>query len=135
MSVLPWRLNIYLLDLHGFPNFVFKTICYAEPSYAASITLNKLKLDSHLPKKMLYLLQWKLFKNDEKSFLLHFKSFFRSQDIEIFVLTFWSCRKNSLIRKITLTSKFMMSQRGLQTIAISATSHEVKATRKWNLVR
>ena len=29
-----------------------------------------------------------------------------------------SCRKNGLIRKIRLTPKFMMSQPGLQTIAI-----------------
>ena len=33
-------------------------------------------------------------------------------------MIFWSCRKNDLIRKITLTSKFMMSKLGLQTIAI-----------------
>ena len=33
-------------------------------------------------------------------------------------MTFWSCRKNDLIRKIRLTSKFMTSQPGLQTIAI-----------------
>ena len=32
-----------------------------------------------------------LFKNDEKCFLFHLKSSFRSQDIEVFVLTFWSC--------------------------------------------
>ena len=33
-------------------------------------------------------------------------------------MTFWPCRKNSLIRKVRLTSKFMTSQPGLQTIAI-----------------
>ena len=44
--------------------------------------------------------------------------FFRSQDIYVFLVTFWSCIKNGLIRKIRLTSKFMMSQPGLQTIAI-----------------
>ena len=33
-------------------------------------------------------------------------------------MTCWSCRKNGLIRKISLTSKFMTSQPGLQTIAI-----------------
>ena len=33
-------------------------------------------------------------------------------------MTFWSCRKNGLIRKIRLTSKFMTSRRGLETIAI-----------------
>ena len=32
--------------------------------------------------------------------------------------TFWSCRKNSFIRTIRLTSKFMTPQPGLQTIAI-----------------
>ena len=36
---------------------------------------------------------WKPFKNDEKCFLFHLKSSFRSQDILIFVLSFWSCRK------------------------------------------
>ena len=52
-----------------------------------------LKSDSHLPKKSLfYLLQWKLLKNDEKSFLFHIKSSLLSQDIQILVLTFWSCR-------------------------------------------
>ena len=36
----------------------------------------------------------------------------------MFVLTFWACRKNGLIRKIRLTSKFMTSQPASQTIAI-----------------
>ena len=46
------------------------------------------------------------------------KAFFRSQDIWVFITTFWSSRKNSLIRKKRLTSKFMTSQPGLQTMAI-----------------
>ena len=33
-------------------------------------------------------------------------------------MTFWSPRKNGLIRKINLTSKFMTSQPGLKTVAI-----------------
>ena len=33
-------------------------------------------------------------------------------------MTFWSCRKNGFFRKIRLTSKFMTSQPGLQTIAM-----------------
>ena len=33
-------------------------------------------------------------------------------------MTFWSCRKNGLIRKIRLISKYMRSQPGKQTIAI-----------------
>ena len=36
----------------------------------------------------------------------------------MFLLTFWSCRKNDLIRKIRLISKFMTSQPGQQTITI-----------------
>ena len=42
----------------------------------------------------------------------------RSQEIYVFVMTFWSCRKNGLTRKIMLISKFMTSQPGLQTIGI-----------------
>ena len=37
------------------------------------------KLDSHLPKKLSYLLHWKPFKNDEECFLFHLKSSFHSQ--------------------------------------------------------
>ena len=32
--------------------------------------------------------------------------------LKIFVLTFWACKANGLIRKIRLISKFMMSQHG-----------------------
>ena len=46
------------------------------------------------------------------AFLLHLKNSFRSQDIEVFIMTFWSYRKNGLIRKIRLISKFMTSQPG-----------------------
>ena len=49
------------------------------------------------------------FKVVRKCFLFHLKSSFCSQDVKIFVLTFWSCRKNDLIRKIRLISKFMTS--------------------------
>ena len=65
------------------------------------------KLDAHLPKK-----------NCVVCFLFHLKSSFRSQDIEVFVTTFWLCRKNGLTRKVRLTSKFMTPQPGSQTIAI-----------------
>ena len=56
----------------------------------------------------------------------YLKSFFRSQVMYVFVTTFWSCRKNGLIRKLKnskLTSKFMTSQLGLQTIAIHILSN------------
>ena len=81
--------------------------------------LESLKSDSHLHKKLFYLLQWNPFKNDGKWFLFHLKSSFRSKDTYIFVLTFWPRRKNGLIRKIRLISKFMTSQPGQQTIAIN----------------
>ena len=67
---------------------------------------------------MCHFFDWKPFKNDENCFLFRLKSSFRSQDIEVFVTTFWSCRKNGLIKKIRLTSKFNTSQLGLQAIAI-----------------
>ena len=38
---------------------------------------------------------WKPFKNDENCFSFHLKSCFCSQDIKVFVLTFWSCRKTT----------------------------------------
>ena len=47
-----------------------------------------LKSDSHLAKKLCYLLDWKPFKNDEKCFLFHLESSFCSQDIYVFVTTF-----------------------------------------------
>ena len=80
--------------------------------------LNLIKFGLSPSRKLCYLLHWKPFKNHEKCFLFHLKSSFRYQDILVFVTTFWSCRKNGLIRKIRLTSKFMTSQPGLQTIPI-----------------
>ena len=71
-------------------------------------------------KNLCYLLDWKPFKNDGKCFFFTLKSSFCSQDInsQVFVTTFCSSRKNGLIINIRLTSKFMTSQPGLQTIAI-----------------
>ena len=87
-------------------------------------------------KKYCYVLHWKAFKTNGKCFLFSLKSSFHSEHISVFVTTFWSCRENGLIRRIRLTSKFMASQPGLQTIVIhnSLISHKVKITRQWNLV-
>ena len=71
-----------------------------------------LKSYSHPPKKNFYLHQLKPFKNDGKYFLFHLKSSFRYEDIEIFVLNFWSCREKGLIRKIRLISTFKTLQPG-----------------------
>ena len=56
-----------------------------------------------------------------------------SQDIQIFVLTFWSCRKTAWLEQY---GKFAMSQPGKETIAVHILpiSQEVKASRPWNLV-
>ena len=74
---------------------------------------------------ILYILQWKSFKNDEKCLYLFSEKLY-SISIYLneywyfkwyFVLNIWSCRKKDLIRKISLISKFMTSQLGQQTTA------------------
>ena len=75
-----------------------------------------IKSNSHLPKRICLIES--LLKMIKNAFYFIFKSSFRSLDIEVFVMTFWTCRKNGLIRKIRLTSKFITSQPGQQTIAI-----------------
>ena len=52
------------------------------------------------------------------AFYFILKALFIIKIFQFFVTTFWSCRENGLIRKIRLTSKFMASQPGLQTITI-----------------
>ena len=75
-------------------------------------------IERHLNDYYLLNFQKKIFaliivlQNGKKCFLFHHKSRLRSQHIQSFLLTFWSCRKNGLIRKIRLISKFMMSQPG-----------------------
>ena len=52
----------------------------------------------------------------------------------MFISTFWSCRKNGLIRKLRLISKFITSNlvnKELQ-YRYCAISHKVKATRIWS---
>ena len=65
--------------------------------------------------KMFFLFHRNPFKNDQKCFLFHLKSSFRSQNIKILVLTFI---KNALIKKTMLILKFKMSQSGYQTVTI-----------------
>ena len=90
---------------------------------AYPIRYQRFKSGSRIPKNLFYLLQWKLFKNDENYFLFNLKSSFSSQDIWIFVLTFSSHKKDGLIGKIRLISKFMTSQPGQQTILINILSN------------
>ena len=79
------------------------------------ISVYYLKSDSHLA-KMCYLLDWKPFNDDEKKNYFILKALF-AHKIFTFKI-FRPCRKNGFIRKIMLTSKFMTSQPGLQTVAI-----------------
>ena len=58
-------------------------ILFTKCSLKTSPVSNKLnvKIELSPSKKMFYLLPWKPFKNDEKCFLFHIKSPFRSKDI------------------------------------------------------
>ena len=76
-----------------------------------------LKLDSHLPKKVVIFFIENPLKLMGNAFYFILKALFILEIFQFFV-TFWSCRENGLIRKVRLTSKFMASQPGLQTIAI-----------------
>ena len=111
---------------------------FCKERYCTIIVKVPFKSVSHLPKRFyFYLLQWKPFKNDENCLLFHLKSSFRSQDIQIFILTFWSCRRNGLIRKTRLISKFW--RRNLVNKQLQYTycpiSHKEKTTRHLTLVR
>ena len=53
----------------------------------------------------------------KNAFYFLLKALFVLKIFKFFIATFRLCRKNDLIRKITLTSKFITSQPGLQTIA------------------
>ena len=121
VSCLKWSicLDFYIFedssDLENLPLFIKHWMNFNSPvlfpwwrTYAQTVTSQKY---------LCYLLDWKPFRNDEKCFLFHLKSTSRSQGIQVFVMTFWSCRENGLIRKIKSTSKFMTSQPGLKTIA------------------
>ena len=89
--------GISLLTLRNFSGQIFYWTCPNDCFYTSVILKLKgivnllsrnskkiyltLKSDSHLPKKMRYLLHWKSFKNDEECFLSHLKISFRSQGI------------------------------------------------------
>ena len=91
------------------------TSCYYENlrrTMRTAIVSYPLNSNSHLRKEIVLLVSMKPFKNDEKCFLFNLRSSVCSHDISVFVLTFWSCRKNGLIRKIRLILKFMSSKLG-----------------------
>ena len=75
----------------------------------------------------------KMMKND---FCFILKALFILKIFKFLSWLFRSFRKNDLIRKVILISKFITSQPGWQTIAIHILHNisQVKATRQWNLV-
>ena len=106
-SSLPLNLSLQVLCSYSISFFLFT---WPSPTLTVGLSPSK--------KKLFYVLQWKYFKNDEKCFIIHLKSPFCSQFIQFLVLTFWSCIKNCLIKKIRLISKFILPQPGQQTITI-----------------
>ena len=84
--------------------------------------VHKIKVISPSKKKVLIYFKESTFKVMKNDFYYILKSFFRSQDIYILVLTFGHA-ENSLIRKIRLISKFMTSQPRLQTITINLSEY------------
>ena len=125
--------NFLKLQVHLFFGCFGVCICCIDS--VTTVTFH-LKSDSHLPKKLHYFLHWKPFKTDGKCFLFCLKSSFHSQDISVFVATFWSCRENGLIRKIRLLQnswRHNLVYKQLQ-YTYCLISHKVKVTRQWNLV-
>ena len=74
-----------------------------------------LKSDSHHQKKFLFIC---FNESPLKIMKSAFYKLFCSQDIQIFVLTIWLCRRSGLLRKIRLISKIFTSQPGWKTITI-----------------
>ena len=72
-------------------------------------------LDSHLPKKICGICLIENPLNMMKNvFYFGLKALFVAKIFQfLFVTTFWSYRKNGLVRKIRLTSKLMTSEPGL----------------------
>ena len=75
-----------------------------------------LKLDSHLPNQFFLCFNESPLKLVKNAFYFILKALFVLK-IFRFLLTFWACIPNSLIRKVRLILKFMTSQPGQQRIA------------------
>ena len=86
------------------------TNCLSVFNHFVKLALKGLKLESHLQIYCCYLLQnespLEVMKN---TFYFMSKALFVLEIFSFFYLTFWYCRKNGLIRELTLTSNFMTS--------------------------
>ena len=99
-------------DLDRFPGLGFKSIISTEiwssevlnvfsitQIFTNSFTSNYWKYLKAHSKFWYNIWQLKPFKNDEKRFWFHVKTSLRSQDIKVFVLMFWSCRKTAWLER------------------------------------
>ena len=94
-----------------------------------------LKSGSHLPKKFVLFGSMKALYRWREMLLFHRKSFFRSQFILIFVLDFWLYKTTWLEISCWFQNLWLQSLVNKQLqYKYCLISHEVKATRKWNLV-
>ena len=89
-----------------------------------------LKLGSHLPWNFCYLLQCKPFKSDGQCCLVHYKSSFRSQEIECLS---WLINHVEKTAWLELSGKFQNFWRHNLQYTYCPISYEVKATKQWNL--
>ena len=91
---------------------IFKNTYFEEHprTTADQMICNKNKSVSHLKSETIFG-NWKPFKNNEKCLLFHLKIAFFPRYLN-FCLDFLVMKKNGLIKKIRLVSKFMTSQHG-----------------------
>ena len=75
-------------------------------------SLLKVRLSPFPPKKCFICFNDSLSKMMKNTFYFILKAFFVLKTFTLLVLTFLACRKNSLIKKVQLISKFMTSQPG-----------------------
>ena len=121
----PFRKHFFPVEMEG--NLTKKnSITY--------VFLGILKSDSHFPKKLFNLLLWKPFKNDESTFSFVLNAVFV---LKLFIFLSWlfghlekmAWSKRRLISKLW---RYILINKQLQYTYCSR-SHEVKATRQWNL--
>ena len=80
--------------------------------YSQTVGGGYLKSDSHFPRIIFICFNESLLKVMKNAFYFMLKALFILKIFKIFVWTYWSYRRNGLIRKIKLISKYLASQPG-----------------------
>ena len=108
-----WKFHT-MIFVKVFANESYKARWFTQKEFASpqifSYLKSLLKSDSHFPK--IYIFWFALMIALQKCFLFHLKSFFSFSRYLNFFLGFLACRKDGLMRKLSLISKFMTSQPG-----------------------